>query len=73
MPSPNPIKDPPGTLLRRTRHLLKQDKRSLFTIASESDLPFYWLRKFATGETKDPGVNRVQSLYEYLTNHKLIT
>lgn len=57
----------PCSLLLRTRQLLRDDPRSLHDVAVQSQTPFYWLRKFHTGEIKDPGVNRVQRLYEFLT------
>lgn len=62
---------PPGTLYQRTRELLRKDPRGLLDIHKESDIPFYWLRKMQQGEIADPGVNRVQKLYEYLTDTKL--
>jgi hypothetical protein len=60
-------RQPPGTLYTRTRALLRADRRALFEIATESGLPFYWLRKVHSGEINDPGVNRIQRLYEFLT------
>lgn len=71
MAAPSPYTDHPASLLRHTQQHLRKDGRSLFTIAQESGLPFYWLRKFATGEVKSPSVNRVQRLYEFLTKSKL--
>lgn len=61
----------PATLLTRTRALLSNDERGLLTIHKESGLPFYWLKKFSAGEIKDPSVNKVQRLYEFLSRHKL--
>ena len=60
-----------GTLYERTVTLLKADGRSLLDIHKQSGLPFYWLRKLYAGSIPDPGVNRVQALYEYLTEAKL--
>jgi hypothetical protein len=62
---------PPGTLYERTRELLKTDPRGILDIHKASNVPFYWLRKFQGGEIKDPGVNRVQRLYEFLTDRPL--
>ena len=60
------------TLLNKTKALLKEDKRSLFDIANASGIPFYWLQRFASSQSvKDPSVNRIQYLYEFLTNSKL--
>lgn len=63
--------DDQGTLMQTTLHLLKRDPRSLPDIFSETGIPFYWLRKFASGEFKAPSVNRVQALYEQLSGQKL--
>lgn len=62
-----------STLYHRTYTLLRQrmETKSLQTISRESDLPYYWLNKIAIGATKDPGVRRVQKLYEYLTGKPL--
>lgn len=55
-----------------TLKLLKEDARSLFNIAKESDISYYWLRKFSSGAFKEPSVDKVQSLYEFLTGHGLV-
>lgn len=62
-----------STLLERTQELLKEETktRSLIEIHKETGLPFYWLRKVANGETRDPSVNRIQTLYEHLSGKKL--
>lgn len=60
-----------GSLHRRTLELLKASKKSLPVIYKESDLPYWWLKKFSSGEIANPSVNRVQELYEYLTSTKL--
>lgn len=62
----------PGTLLSRTRALLHKDTRSLVEIHSAAGVPFYWLKKFSSGEIREPSVNRVQKLYEHLTQTKLL-
>lgn len=67
-----PTNSPPN-LMRETLTLLKADERSLYRISTESCVPFYWLRKFRSGEMKNPSVNRVQSLYEHLTGKSLLT
>lgn len=61
----------PGTLYARTLELLKNSDKPLPLIYKETDLPFYWLRKLSQGEIKDPSVNRVQKLYEYLSGSTL--
>jgi hypothetical protein len=59
------------SLLADTQKLL--DKRvaageSLRQIARESSgiVEYEWLRKFANGDVKDPGVTRVESLHDFL-------
>lgn len=61
----------PGSLYMTTLRLLKDSGKSLPTVYLETGLPFYWLRKFASGDVKDPSVNRIQKLYEYLTGKPL--
>jgi len=59
------------TLHEAVRTLLREDPRSVLEIHKESGLPFYWLRKMKAGAIPDPGVNRTQALYEFLTNTQL--
>lgn len=59
--------EPVGSLLAKTRELLTG--KDLISISHETGLPFYWLRSLAT--TENPSVNRVQTLYEYLTKRTL--
>ncbi len=61
----------PGTLCARTRELLHNCGKSLVDVHKSSGLPFYWLRKFSSGEIKEPSANRVQRLYEHLAGRKL--
>lgn len=61
-----------ASLMEITRQMLKDSKKSLPEIYKESGIPFYWLRKFASGEIKNPSVNRVQRLYEYLSGTSLV-
>lgn len=62
-----------GTLLETTLRLLRERQNTLPDIAMATTLPFYWLRKVAGGEIADPSVNRIQTLYEYLSGKKLIS
>jgi hypothetical protein len=62
--------DQPNTLMQKTVKLVKAG--DLVKISYETDIPFYWLRKFAAGAYQNPSVNRVQWLYEHLTNSKLV-
>lgn len=64
--------DKPLSLMATVQGLLKPKRdRDLVTIMRETKIPYFWLRKFAAGEFKNPSVNRVQFLYEHLTNTKL--
>ena len=61
--------DQPQALMLKTIALLK--KRDLLEVYVATKISFYWLRKFASGVYKNPSVNRVQFLYEYLTGKKV--
>lgn len=61
-----------SSLVVRTRFLLMRDKRSTNEVAAQADVPFYWLRKFRTGEIRSPGADKVQKLYEFLSHKKLV-
>jgi hypothetical protein len=59
------------SLLRTTQKLLERavaDDTSLRQLAeaSEGSVEYEWLVKFAQGSVKDPGVNRVQALHDFL-------
>lgn len=60
-----------GSLQSKTRSLLQSCEKGYPHIYKETGLPQHWLRKFAAGEFRDPSVNRVQTLYEYLTGRSL--
>lgn len=64
--------DEPCVLMVKTRQLLKDDPRSILSIYEESGIPFYWLKKFANNEFKNPSVNRVSYLYTFLTGKELV-
>ena len=61
--------DQPGSLMLETQRMLKE--QDLLTVYSETGISFYWLRKFSSGEFKNPSVNRVQHLYEFLKGEPL--
>lgn len=66
------------SLMVHTRRLLHESGKSLPEIyaemhASGSSITFHWLRKFSSGNFKDPSVNRVEELYEYLTGRPVLT
>jgi hypothetical protein len=63
----------PETLMEKTRRLLRESPLSLPDVHAElrmagiNDISYYWLRKFSSGAFRDPSVNKVQRLYEFLT------
>jgi transcriptional regulator with XRE-family HTH domain len=59
------------SLKDETRRLLKESKKTLPQIYKETGISYYWLRKFKSGEVAEPGVNRIQALYEYLVGDTL--
>lgn len=63
--------DRPLSLMKTVQKLLKDDPRSIPEIYRESGIPFYWLRKFADNEYKNPSVNRIEFLYTFLTGKEL--
>jgi hypothetical protein len=62
----------PSTLLDKVVSILeaKRDKEYM-VIWRETGIPYFWIRKIANREIENPGVKRVQFLYEYLTGKKL--
>lgn len=70
MSKKNDIFDQPGTLMLKTIDLLKD--KDLFEVYAATKISPYWLRKFVSGDFKNPSINRVQFLYEQLTGTKII-
>jgi hypothetical protein len=65
------------TLMERTRRLLRESNRSLPEVYADlnnrgSTITYFWLRKFSSGEVRDPSVNRVEELHRYLTGRPLV-
>ena len=58
------------SLIQRTRALLEKDSRRLSVLSRETGLPYYWLRNFKLGVSKQPGVNRLEKLYAALNPEK---
>lgn len=54
------------TMLNRTKTLLQQHKGHWRSICEKTDLDYDWLTKVAQGSIKDPGVNKIQRLHDYL-------
>lgn len=69
-PEQGAVFDQTGSLMRRTMEMLRE-RGDLLKIYTDTKISFYWLRKFANGEFRNPSVNRVQYLYEYLTGKQL--
>ena len=60
-----------GSLMIKTRELLTEHVKSMPEISNATGINFYWLAKFYQGAIGNPGVNTIQTLYEYLSNKKL--
>lgn len=56
-----------GKLLAETRRLLKEHKRTYQQIYDHTSLQPGWLSGVCTGAIKEPSVNKVERLYEYLS------
>lgn len=56
--------DSPGPLMVETIKRLKD--KELLIIYSDTKIPYHWLTKFAAGKIKNPSVNRVEFLNNYL-------
>lgn len=65
-----PQYDAPSSLLLRTRALLTE-RNDFLDVYKHTGISPSWLWRLATGRIRNPSVNRVQNLYEYLTATKL--
>lgn len=62
----------PGTLMEEVQRLLQERKDvTHLAIYNALRIPPSWIRKFQKGHFPNPGVNRVQALYEFLSGKKL--
>jgi hypothetical protein len=61
----------PGSLMKETLRLLQQGPKTTLGVYRETGVPYHWLQKFIRGEIPNPGANRIQFLYEYLTGTSL--
>ncbi len=63
------------TLRDRTYHALRQvienKQETLRSIATNTGLEWGWLRTFSLDNPPDPGVNKIETLYHYLTGQTL--
>ena len=62
---------PEGTLLVHTRRALQTSEQTYLEIYNATGLDPNWLSGLVRGKTKNPSVNKVQTLYEHLTGKKL--
>lgn len=64
-----------GKILTQTLKLLDdqiaQDPAKLLQIAWEAQVPLPWLKAVVDRRTVNPGVNRIEHLYEYLTGQSI--
>jgi predicted transcriptional regulator len=68
---PTKAADAECSLLRSVRKMLAARSQSYLDIYSATGLHPSWVEKIKRGRVKDPSVNRVQRLYEYLTQQQL--
>lgn len=74
MPKLNPAPPVPSTactLLTRTIELVRTCGKSPGKIAAETGLSVYWITSLRYDTTKEPSVNKIVMLYEYLSGKKL--
>jgi len=63
--------DQPASLMETTIRLIKEDPRSLLELYRDTGVPYHWLQHFVSRKFVNPGVNRIQFLYEVLSGQKL--
>lgn len=62
--------DKPSKLMLETQRLLKESRADIIDIYAATKIPYHWLLNFEN-DTGNPGVNRVEALYEYLSGKTL--
>lgn len=67
----NRVKHPQGRLVTRTRELLLATEILYLDIYKETHIPPPWLSQFAHDRIPDPGVNKIETLYTFLTGQPL--
>lgn len=62
--------EPSASLYDRTLYLVNNAPRSVdFSVmARDCDISVSWISRFAAGKFEDPGVKKVECLFNYLTN-----
>lgn len=63
--------DRPRSLMYRALELLQKTDQPHHTVAKAIGVTPAWVRMFRNGDIKDPGVNTIQRLYEYLAGRPL--
>lgn len=56
-----------NNLYEETIHLLEQAELTVEEIGRGVGMSGRWVRKVREGQIKDPGVNKIQRLYEFLS------
>ena len=64
--------DRPQSLMTKTKELMDAHSLTIVELHVASNISYYWLMKFSAGKFKNPSVNRVQYLYEFLTGTQLL-
>lgn len=59
------------SLLKKTKELLGEHEGTYFDIYDGTGIQPTWLSALATGKMKNPSVNKVQRLYEFLRGQPL--
>lgn len=62
-----------GELSQRTRTLLRETAVPYLEIFKATNISPNWLSLFVNGKIPDPGVNRVECLYNFLAKRTLAT
>lgn len=57
-------------LYKKTLNLLLTDERSLAQISRDAGIPYPWLSAFANEYFTDPGVSKVEKLYNHLKKNR---
>lgn len=60
-----------GALMAHTRKLLSETPLSMKDISKATGVRVNWLWRFREGRVPDPGVNRVELIYTYITGKSL--
>lgn len=58
-----------SNLLEKTLQLLDETNLSMAEISINSEVGLRWLYDLKAGRFSDPGVNRIQRIYNHLTNN----